>query len=437
MKRRQFLAGQATVAALAAAAGLTVASTAVASSQSTSTSGILNVRDFGATGDGVTDDTSSVQQALSQLGVTARGALYFPAGTYRVSSELVVGFSGRLFGDGTSASIILATSPSQTILRNTHSGYLEISGLGFDSTVLKTAGAAIRIEGNVGGAAQQIRIHHCRIMNQFIGIDMANAGYWSISENYIGESVQFGIFVDNVQNYDAGDNIISGNVIQKTDLTPGTTGIMQVASGGTKVIGNKVLGFDRGFALSPRPGAEAVIDTQIVGNSIEDGNVGILLTTPHAATGGAQIVISSNQLANKQNGIVVMGAYNGLTIVGNQIACNHPNHIGIYLDSMSGAPGQIAVTGNQITGEFEAGTIGVYGGFLPHISLHANGVSGVASSYSNIAGRVTDATFAVATLPAAADGSIVYCSDGTMTTPVAAGGTGCIAKRINGIWVGN
>ena len=35
-----------------------------------------------------------------------------------------------------------------------------------------------------------------------------------------------------------------------------------------------------------------------------------------------------------------------------------------------------------------------------------------------------------------ADGSVVYCTDGLRTVPVAAGGTGCIAKHINGQWDG-
>ena len=30
-----------------------------------------------------------------------------------------------------------------------------------------------------------------------------------------------------------------------------------------------------------------------------------------------------------------------------------------------------------------------------------------------------------------------YCSNGTAANPVAGGGTGCIAKRLNNIWVGN
>lgn len=42
-----------------------------------------------------------------------------------------------------------------------------------------------------------------------------------------------------------------------------------------------------------------------------------------------------------------------------------------------------------------------------------------------------------ANLGAATNGCIIYCSDCTIASPCAAGGTGAIAKRLNGVWVCN
>lgn len=42
-----------------------------------------------------------------------------------------------------------------------------------------------------------------------------------------------------------------------------------------------------------------------------------------------------------------------------------------------------------------------------------------------------------ASLGTPANGSMIYCPDGTAANPVAGGGTGCFAKRLNGVWVGN
>ena len=54
---------------------------------------LINVKDFGAKGDGKTDDTISLQNAINNH--TAREILYFPSGTYMISAPL-------LYGNGTS-----------------------------------------------------------------------------------------------------------------------------------------------------------------------------------------------------------------------------------------------------------------------------------------------------------------------------------------------
>jgi hypothetical protein len=58
--------------------------------------GFLNVKSFGATGDGITNDAAAIQTALD----TGRH-LWFPRGTYLVSSPLVISESGQvLVGEG-------------------------------------------------------------------------------------------------------------------------------------------------------------------------------------------------------------------------------------------------------------------------------------------------------------------------------------------------
>src|SRR5437763_1544665 len=47
---------------------------------------MANVRDFGATGDGTTDDTRAIQHAVEQ----GDGELIFPRGTYRLTRPVLV-----------------------------------------------------------------------------------------------------------------------------------------------------------------------------------------------------------------------------------------------------------------------------------------------------------------------------------------------------------
>jgi hypothetical protein len=70
-----------------------------------------SVLDFGATGDGVTDDTDAINRALFQLfcvqtNTTIRRSLYFPAGTYRITQSILVPSYAKLWGDGPDSSIL-------------------------------------------------------------------------------------------------------------------------------------------------------------------------------------------------------------------------------------------------------------------------------------------------------------------------------------------
>lgn len=69
------------------------------------------VTDFGATGDGLTDDTAAINRALNQLycqqsNTQVRRSLFFPAGTYIVTDTIKVPTYATLYGEGAESSII-------------------------------------------------------------------------------------------------------------------------------------------------------------------------------------------------------------------------------------------------------------------------------------------------------------------------------------------
>lgn len=69
------------------------------------------VKDFGATGDGVTDDTDAINRALYQMfcrenNVQVRRSLFFPAGTYRITNTINIPPYCKLYGEGGDSSII-------------------------------------------------------------------------------------------------------------------------------------------------------------------------------------------------------------------------------------------------------------------------------------------------------------------------------------------
>jgi hypothetical protein len=69
------------------------------------------VTDFGATGDGVTDDTAAINRALFQLycrqtNTQIRRSLFFPAGTYLITDTIKIPPFAQLYGEGSNSSII-------------------------------------------------------------------------------------------------------------------------------------------------------------------------------------------------------------------------------------------------------------------------------------------------------------------------------------------
>ena len=61
---------------------------------------VVNVKDFGAKGDGVTDDTTSIQAAIDFTSSRGGDIVYFPAGTYIQNDSLVIRNGVRLVGAG-------------------------------------------------------------------------------------------------------------------------------------------------------------------------------------------------------------------------------------------------------------------------------------------------------------------------------------------------
>lgn len=83
----------------------------------------VNVRDFGAKGDGITDDTEAINRALFQIYckisiIPSRRVLYFPAGTYLVD-VMKIPSHANIQGEGMNSTIIMNSNSAATCVART------------------------------------------------------------------------------------------------------------------------------------------------------------------------------------------------------------------------------------------------------------------------------------------------------------------------------
>ena len=186
----------------------------------------VNIRDFGALGDGFNDDTAAIQRAVNELygrrsaftPVIARRTLRFHPGVYRITQNLflppytVFENSGKdsviISLDSTTANCIARTTTStgawETILSNSQLGPIEISGVNFTTKnsgiplILVDSAADVtfnkcRIEGAAGynslmtdnnsrsvvitsnaGKTQSIKFNECDFSRAYHNIEISN-----------------------------------------------------------------------------------------------------------------------------------------------------------------------------------------------------------------------------------------------------------------------
>jgi hypothetical protein len=113
------------------------------------------VTDFGAVGDGVTDNTDAINRALEQLycrdnNPAIRRSLFFPAGVYLVSDTILIPPFALLYGEGADSSVI------------------SFQALTWTNTIAYVEGVLVK-----DGAT-----YYRSIAAVPIGIDISNTSYW-------------------------------------------------------------------------------------------------------------------------------------------------------------------------------------------------------------------------------------------------------------------
>lgn len=170
---------------------------------------VISVKDprFGAVGDGVTDDTAAIQAAINYC---VNKALYFPSGTYKVTSQLSIasptfaaGQTIKLYGDGPYNSVIAANGNFTTLLVQDAAG---TKGGAYDLGLINTGnpymgGGAVTFNHAASIGIKLRDVFQFELDNviceQFgTGLQVNNYAYWSegtISKNFWARNNKIGV----------------------------------------------------------------------------------------------------------------------------------------------------------------------------------------------------------------------------------------------------
>lgn len=148
--------------------------------------GIINVKDFGASGNGTSDDSGSIQAAVNFANSQGGGIVYFPPGTYAIASYINGNNKNNITyqGAGAGDSIIKlqngATLPTLIFALSVQD--VTIAGLGFDlNAAAASPGAAPAI---ALSSVNNCVVQNCKIYNfpQF-GLEITGVNY-KVLNNY-------------------------------------------------------------------------------------------------------------------------------------------------------------------------------------------------------------------------------------------------------------
>ena len=228
------------------------------STPSTGVATILNVKDYGATGDGTTDDTNALKAAIAAAaaaGVSGRGvSLWFPSGIYMITSVLAITQNNiSLLGAGQGSTVILPNASTfltgDVIQFGNGTGHsaIEFRGIQVFCAAARTTGAGININ-----FANDVKIDDFAFNNMFTAIKIQGGSIKvSISNGTINNCLATTGIGIQVLNGLAGDTYIGPNVVWTNSGTKPLAGISLEQTGHCSIFRCNITSAKYGIQIVP------------------------------------------------------------------------------------------------------------------------------------------------------------------------------------------
>ncbi|MDG4856432.1 phage tail fiber protein [Mesorhizobium sp. WSM4982] len=156
----------------------------------------VSVKDFGAVGNGTTDDTTAIANAIASL--TAGGELWLPRGTYKVTSQLNIAVSGiRVRGEGRGVTVISSSAAGHTFQVNNGLSYVEFH----DFQLTRPVAARPAVSGQDGihftNLSERVLIDNVEVSRHWDGIRLGITSFSKVTNNLVTDCYSNGIHATN------------------------------------------------------------------------------------------------------------------------------------------------------------------------------------------------------------------------------------------------
>lgn len=347
----------------AASVGYTPAGTgAVATTVQSKLRETVSVKDFGAVGNGIADDTAAIQAAINYTvvnNIVVNGrpcSVFFPHGTYKVTDTINIPGAVALLGDGAPMSI----SGARVLQHSANKSLFSVVG---------ATNAAIYIDGlmlkDVSGTANQsVGLFHADATttsgNSFYlkNTWFSTPSYYAINILCQSDDLQivdctFDVTAQKFINLGSASKIISNFSIRGCTFYAGFSGLgfIDIINAQAGVIsGNRFYeggAFDIPYAIS--------LPNALSSNIIIDSNTCIGLASLVKTQSGS-LTVSNNSVAGGGSSVAVGGGspVSGLVITGNYFKGSSGASFGVI--DCTGTPiANSVITGNVINGNASSG----------------------------------------------------------------------------------
>jgi len=310
---------------------------------------MVSVKDFGAKGDGVTDDTAAMTAAHATGKV-----VFYPKGDYKFST---ISFSGGgLIGEGQSTSLLSTSASTADLITFTGVGTGASTGdavpyfanfyISVPTYSTKSAGAAIRLTPSQANPSNNVLFfpyfENIHIRNVPSGIVWDNTALVTVKDCKFFFYTGTAISSANTNAPDQGDNHIYGNTFYNGLGFNQGTALYIPSGGGLYFTNNKINGGLKGVHVKPLfTGSTSIFN--IAANSIENVSTGYGVHFEYGnANAGVQVSqaqITGNQFANNNysvffdNGAGTAFYWSTVSITGNTFLSNASGDQPITLQS--------------------------------------------------------------------------------------------------------